>query len=101
MSTTLAKAWVQKKFSNKINYFKEKIEENKEHLFFYLLFLRLTPFLPNWFINLSSPIIEIPFKYFFFATLLGLMPGNLFHVFMGSEIENLTKIGFDFKVILI
>ena len=98
LSNTLAKDYIQCKFINKINYFKSKIQENKHNLFFYLLFLRVTPILPNWFINVSSPIVDIPFKYFVTCTFIGLIPGNMFHVFMGSEIQNLTKIGFDFKV---
>jgi len=40
----------------------------------YLLFLRITPFLPNWFINIVSPVIEIPAGLFFIATFLGVAP---------------------------
>jgi hypothetical protein len=36
-----------------------------------MLFLRLTPLIPNWFVNVSSPIVGMPFAYFFFGTLLG------------------------------
>jgi uncharacterized membrane protein YdjX (TVP38/TMEM64 family) len=39
-----------------------------------MLFLRITPTLPNLFINLASPIVDVPFHIFFFATLIGLIP---------------------------
>ena len=41
------------------------------NLFWYMLFLRITPLIPNWFVNISSPIVGIPFRYFFFGTLFG------------------------------
>ncbi|CAN7123099.1 unnamed protein product [Brassica rapa subsp. narinosa] len=39
-----------------------------------MLFLRITPSLPNLFINLASPIVDVPFHVFFLATLVGLIP---------------------------
>jgi uncharacterized membrane protein YdjX (TVP38/TMEM64 family) len=63
-----------------------------------MLFLRITPLLPNWLINLASPIVGVPYKYFILATIFGLMPANIMHVSMGSEIASLNKIGFDLKV---
>jgi uncharacterized membrane protein YdjX (TVP38/TMEM64 family) len=39
-----------------------------------MLFLRLTPTLPNTFINVASPIVDVPYHIFFLATLIGLIP---------------------------
>lgn len=63
-----------------------------------MLFLRITPLLPNWLINLTSPIVGVPFKHFFFATFFGLLPANIFHVNMGQSISTMKRIGFDYKV---
>lgn len=41
-----------------------------------MLFLRITPTLPNLFINLASPIVDVPFHIFFLATLIGLIPAS-------------------------
>lgn len=98
LSNSLAKYWILKNFYNKIKYFQGKIDNNRDNLFFYMLFLRVTPLVPNWLVNLSSPLVEVPFSNFFFATLIGLIPANIFHVTMGSEIKNLKKIGFDMNV---
>ncbi len=48
-----------------------KVQSHSDNLFYYMLFLRITPLVPNWFINVSSPIIGIPISCFFFATLFG------------------------------
>ena len=40
----------------------------------YMLFLRVTPTLPNTFINMASPIVDVPYHIFFLATLVGLIP---------------------------
>jgi uncharacterized membrane protein YdjX (TVP38/TMEM64 family) len=49
-----------------------------------MLFLRLTPLLPNWFINLSSPVVGIPVSTFACATFFGQMPMNLVFWFSGN-----------------
>jgi uncharacterized membrane protein YdjX (TVP38/TMEM64 family) len=80
--------------------FKHSVDSNKDNLFFYMLFLRITPLLPNWLINLASPIVGVPYKHFILATFLGLMPANVMHVNMGAELAKMERIGFDFKIIL-
>jgi hypothetical protein len=47
------------------------LEENKDNLIFQVIFLRLTPFLPNWLINSGSPIIGLKFHTFFLGTFIG------------------------------
>lgn len=51
-----------------------QIAKRRDKLLNYMLFLRITPTLPNLFINLASPIVDIPFHIFFSATLVGLIP---------------------------
>ncbi|XP_030307004.1 transmembrane protein 41B isoform X4 [Calypte anna] len=46
------------------------VERHREHLINYIIFLRITPFLPNWFINITSPVINVPLKVFFIGTFL-------------------------------
>ena len=48
-----------------------QIRRNQDNLFYYLLFLRITPLLPNWFVNVSSPIVGVPVQQFVLATFLG------------------------------
>jgi uncharacterized membrane protein YdjX (TVP38/TMEM64 family) len=100
LSSSFARYFVFKFFPKRILQFKHSIEQNKENLFFYMLFLRITPLLPNWLINLSSPVVGVPYYHFILATCIGLMPANIMHVNMGAEIATMEKIGFDFRVML-
>ncbi|KAL8155673.1 hypothetical protein AgCh_000901 [Apium graveolens] len=53
-----------------------QIAKRKDKLLNYMLFLRITPTLPNLFINLASPIMDIPFHVSFTATVIGLIPAS-------------------------
>lgn len=88
LSRHFAKDAIESRFEGMIRSFRTSIHEHKENLFNYLLFLRMTPFMPNWFINLASPVMGIPFSTFYFATLLGLMPANYLHVTTGAVIHS-------------
>ncbi|MEQ2196849.1 hypothetical protein XENOCAPTIV_015431, partial [Xenoophorus captivus] len=35
------------------------VEDNRDCLFFFLLFLRFFPMTPNWFLNMSAPITGV------------------------------------------
>ena len=48
-----------------------QVEENKDCLFFFLLFLRFFPMTPNWFLNMCAPIVNIPVVYFFCSVFIG------------------------------
>lgn len=61
-----------------------------------MLFLRFTPLIPNISVNVASPIVGLPFKYFFFGTLFGLMPGNFIHLRTGLALQELNDINTSF-----
>jgi uncharacterized membrane protein YdjX (TVP38/TMEM64 family) len=42
----------------------------KDSLLYFMIFLRITPLVPNSFVNMASPVVGIPFHIFFFGTLL-------------------------------
>ncbi|CAK4068806.1 unnamed protein product [Aphanomyces euteiches] len=66
--------------------FRAKISENRANLFYYMLFLRLTPLLPNWFVNIASPLVDVPFGVFVVATFIGLIPANFIHISTGATL---------------
>ncbi|KAJ3155383.1 Transmembrane protein 41A [Geranomyces michiganensis] len=61
-----------------LGYLRRRVEINREsgNLFYYLLFLRLFPFSPNWFLNVASPFVGVPVAPFFLSIFFGLMPYN-------------------------
>ncbi|KAL8596744.1 hypothetical protein ACOMHN_046361 [Nucella lapillus] len=82
-------------FPDKVQFFQDKVRENSDGLFFYLLFLRLFPMSPNWFMNVVAPIIGVPIHLFFLSVFIGLMPYNLICVRTGvmlSEIRSLSDV---------
>lgn len=51
-----------------------QVAKRREGLLNYMLFLRVTPTLPNTFINVASPIVDVPYHIFLLATVIGLIP---------------------------
>ena len=65
------------------------LEENRDNLLWYVLFLRITPLFPNWALNLCSPIVGVPYPTFLFATAVGLLPTNYFQVQVGASLARM------------
>ncbi|XP_053930053.1 transmembrane protein 41A isoform X1 [Cuculus canorus] len=79
-------------FPERVALLQRKVEENRSCLFFFLLFLRLFPMTPNWFLNISAPILNIPLSQFFFSVLIGLTPYNFICVQTGAILSELTSL---------
>ncbi|XP_034975319.2 transmembrane protein 41B [Zootoca vivipara] len=71
----------------------QQVERHREHLINYIIFLRITPFLPNWFINITSPVINVPLKVFFIGTFLGVAPPSFVAIKAGTTLYQLTTAG--------
>lgn len=80
----------------------QKIEKHRKSLFNYFLFLRITPLLPNWFINISSPLFSVPLSTFAVGTYFGIMPATFFAVQAGLALQELetTSQVFNWKLLL-
>ena len=46
-----------KYFPERVQIFSDKLEENKQELPYFLLFLRLFPMSPNWALNMASGVL--------------------------------------------
>ncbi|KAI4974062.1 hypothetical protein ZWY2020_041843 [Hordeum vulgare] len=74
LSKLIGKPLVFLLWPDKLTFFQKQVAKRREKLLNYMLFLRVTPTLPNTFINLASPIVDVPFHTFLLATLIGLIP---------------------------
>ncbi|XP_062862348.1 transmembrane protein 41A-A-like [Trichomycterus rosablanca] len=92
LSQTFGKHHIIRLFPHRVAQLQTKVEENRSSLFFFLLFLRLFPMSPNWFLNMSSPIVNIPVTHFSLSVLIGLMPYNLVCVQMGVVLSDLSSL---------
>jgi uncharacterized membrane protein YdjX (TVP38/TMEM64 family) len=100
LSFMLGKGIVLRTFPDLLVRFNTKILENQHNLFFYMTFLRVTPIMPNWFVNIASPIVGVPLSTFFKATLIGLVPMNLIHINAGITLATMQEFGVDWKSIV-
>ncbi|CAI9754322.1 unnamed protein product [Fraxinus pennsylvanica] len=101
LSKFIGKPIVNWLWPEKLKYFQAEIAKRREKLLNYMLFLRVTPTLPNLFINLASPIVDIPFHTFFLATVLGLIPSSFITVRAGLALGDLKSVKdlYDFKTL--
>ncbi|KAK4770339.1 hypothetical protein SAY87_030871 [Trapa incisa] len=85
----------------KLSFFQAQVARRRERLFNYMLFLRVTPTLPNTFINFASPIVDVPYHTFFLGTVIGLIPAAFVTVRAGIALGELQSIGdlYDFQSI--
>ncbi|KAF0544239.1 transmembrane protein 41B [Gigaspora margarita] len=91
LSYYLGRAVTEKFLSKRMEIWNEQLNDHRKHLFSYIIFLRVTPFLPNWFINIASPHLGVGTIVFYFATLLGVAPLSFIHTQAGETIHNLTE----------
>ncbi|XP_060063276.1 transmembrane protein 41A-A-like [Ylistrum balloti] len=91
-SKLCGKSYIVKYFPQKVNFLQEKVKENMDSLFYFLLFLRFFPMTPNWFLNMASPIVNIPVHLFFLSVFIGLVPYNFICVQTGSMLSDLRSI---------
>ncbi|KAL4559219.1 hypothetical protein LXL04_031353 [Taraxacum kok-saghyz] len=85
----------------KLKLFQAEIAKRRDKLLNYMLFLRITPTLPNLFINLASPIVDVPYHVFFLATVIGLIPAAYVTVRAGLALGDLHSVKdlYDFKTL--
>ncbi|TMW61169.1 hypothetical protein Poli38472_013632 [Pythium oligandrum] len=78
---------------NKLQQLRHEIDNARAdgRLMFLLLFLRVFPFTPNWFLNLASPWLSVPLHHFTPSVLFGLMPYNFITVQAGAMLSTLQS----------
>lgn len=69
----------------------QKVEKQKDNLLGYIIFLRITPFLPNWFINIVSPVIDVHLRPFWLGTFIGVAPPSFIAIQAGTTLQQLTS----------
>lgn len=101
LSKLIGRPLVNWLWPEKLIFFQAEIAKRNDKLLNYMLFLRITPTLPNTFINLASPIVDIPFHIFFLATCVGLIPASYITVRAGLALGDLKSVKdlYDFKTL--
>eukprot|EP00803_Ostreobium_quekettii_P002582 evm.model.scf_1029.4 EVM.evm.TU.scf_1029.4 scf_1029:50260-54680(-) len=69
-----------------------EVEKRRQHLLNYIIFLRVTPVLPNTFISVASPIVGVPIGPFAMGTFIGCVPNHIFAVNAGNQLSDISSI---------
>lgn len=59
LSQLVGRRIVRHYFPERAEEWSQQVDKHRNDLLSYILFLRMTPFLPNWFINLVAPVIGL------------------------------------------
>jgi uncharacterized membrane protein YdjX (TVP38/TMEM64 family) len=83
---------VERTAGARLGQFRELVAQRSgRDLLLLIVGLRITPLLPNWFVNLASPVARVPLSTFFLGTFFGVMAPSLFHVRAGVALDQLVK----------
>ncbi|XP_061739024.1 transmembrane protein 41B isoform X1 [Nerophis ophidion] len=93
LSYLVGRPMVYKYLTEKAQKWSHQVDKHRDHLINYIIFLRITPFLPNWFINITSPVINVPLRVFFIGTFLGVAPPSFVAINAGTTLYKLTTAG--------
>lgn len=91
LSSLLGRKLLFKYFPDKATQWSQTVIKHKDNLLNYMLFLRMTPLLPNWFINLASPVIGVPMIPFTIGTFFGVAPPSFVAIQAGQTLNKLTS----------
>ncbi|XP_076898202.1 putative membrane protein At4g09580 [Bidens hawaiensis] len=93
LSKLIGRPLISSLWPSKLVFFQNQVAKRQGGLLNYMLFLRLTPTLPNTFINFASPIVNVPYRIFFLATAIGLIPAAFLTVRAGIALGELRSVG--------
>ena len=91
LSSIVGRPIIQRYFPERVRDWKLKVDQHRNELLYYMIFLRITPFLPNWFINIVSPILGVSLRAFWFGTFIGVAPPSFLAVQAGTTLYQLTS----------
>jgi uncharacterized membrane protein YdjX (TVP38/TMEM64 family) len=80
-----------KYFHDRITLWQKRVQAHSDSLVWFIIFLRITPILPNWFINVCSPILDVPLGPFFAGTFAGVALPSILFIQAGKTLHQLTS----------
>jgi len=102
LSSSVGRGLARAFWPEKVEAFGREVQKRKHDMLSYIIFLRVTPILPNTFINVASPVVRVPLLPFIAGTFIGCIPNNFVAVNTGNklgELNSLTEL-YDAKQIL-
>ena len=76
---------LREKAGPQLNRFSDGFQQNA---FNYLLFLRLVPVFPFWFVNIAPALFNIKLGVYIVATIIGILPGTFVYSYIGAGLDS-------------
>ncbi|RLN58938.1 hypothetical protein BBJ28_00022413 [Nothophytophthora sp. Chile5] len=93
LSRRFGRRVVTRFFPQKLASLRDMMDAHRDEMGLYMVFLRVFPFTPNWFINMASPHLAIPLGQFILGPLIGLIPYNFLSCKAGLILRELRSRG--------
>lgn len=90
-SSWLGSALAERVWPEKTAAFRAEVRRRRGSLLNFILFLRLTPFVPNTVVNVLSPVVGVPYGVFALATCVGTLPQNFITASIGTRLAFATS----------
>ncbi|KAI8067081.1 snare associated Golgi protein-domain-containing protein [Gongronella butleri] len=91
LSGSLGSKAIMHLFGARISKWNEQLVQHKQHMFNYMIVLRIAPLPPNWVVNLGAPHLGIPLFTFFWGTFLGVAPLSFIQIQAGAALDRLSS----------
>uniref|UniRef100_A0A1B0G6A7 VTT domain-containing protein n=1 Tax=Glossina morsitans morsitans TaxID=37546 RepID=A0A1B0G6A7_GLOMM len=91
LSSLIGRRLIKYFWPKKISEWSKHIENHRDNLFNYMLFVRMSPILPNWFINLAAPVIGVPIYPFTLGTFCGVAPPSMIAIQAGKTLQKMSN----------
>jgi len=91
LSMTIGRRLAYRYFPDRIKSYANLVKKHNDNMFSYIMFLRITPFLPNWFINVCAPLVDVPLIPFWAGTFFGVAVPSVLAVQAGQTLHELTS----------
>jgi len=87
----IARTAVGSTFSERAGPWLAKLSDGfKEEALSYMLFLRLVPAFPFWFVNIAPAVLDVPLKTFVIGTFLGIIPATFAFASAGAGLDSVV-----------
>ncbi|XP_021954049.1 transmembrane protein 41B isoform X2 [Folsomia candida] len=91
LSWLVGRRIIYKYFPERVDQWSATVNSHRDNILNYIIFLRITPFLPNWFINITSPVLGVPLIPFWTGTFIGVAPPSFVAIQAGTTLNQLTS----------
>uniref|UniRef100_A0A1B0A7C6 E2 ubiquitin-conjugating enzyme n=1 Tax=Glossina pallidipes TaxID=7398 RepID=A0A1B0A7C6_GLOPL len=91
LSSLIGRRLIKYFWPRKISEWSKHIENHRDNLFNYMLFVRMSPILPNWFINVAAPVIGVPIYPFTLGTFCGVAPPSMIAIQAGKTLQKMSN----------